>query len=54
MPFVSQAQRRFLFSQHPEVAKRWSKKYGMPKNLPEKIGNKLWKRKKKIENKKKK
>lgn len=28
MPFQSAAQRRFMYSQHPEIAKRWSKKYG--------------------------
>lgn len=25
MPFKSEKQRRFLYSQHPEIAKRWSK-----------------------------
>ena len=34
MPFQSEAQRRFLFMKHPEIAKRWSDKYGTPKNLP--------------------
>ena len=28
MPFVSEAQRRFMYAKHPEIAKRWSKKYG--------------------------
>lgn len=37
MPFKSQAQRRFLFSQHPDIAKKWIDKYGMPKELPEKV-----------------
>ena len=23
MPFKSQSQRRYMFSQHPEIAKRW-------------------------------
>jgi len=27
-----------MFSQHPQLAKKWSEKYGSPKNLPEKIG----------------
>jgi hypothetical protein len=34
MPFQSEKQRRLLWSQHPEVAKRWAHKYGTPKNLP--------------------
>lgn len=28
MPFKSEAQRRYLWSTHPEIAKRWSEKYG--------------------------
>jgi len=24
-----------MFSQHPDIAKRWAKKYGVPKNLPQ-------------------
>lgn len=28
MPFKSEKHRRFMFSQHPEIAKRWAKKYG--------------------------
>jgi len=39
MPFKSEAQRRFMYAKHPKIAKRWSKKYGKQKNLPEKIGN---------------
>jgi hypothetical protein len=27
MPFKSQAQRRFLFAQHPELAKKWANEY---------------------------
>ena len=34
MPFKSEAQRRYLWMQHPEIAKRWAKKYGTPRNLP--------------------
>lgn len=34
MPFKSEAQRRFLFAKHPDIAKRWADKYGTPKNLP--------------------
>ena len=28
MPFKSEKQRRFLWSKHPEIARRWSKEYG--------------------------
>lgn len=28
MPFQSEAQRRFLWAKHPEVAKRWAHEYG--------------------------
>lgn len=27
MPFKSQAQKRFMFAKHPEIAKRWAKEY---------------------------
>lgn len=28
MPFRSEEQRRFMWAKHPEIAKRWTKKYG--------------------------
>jgi hypothetical protein len=28
MPFKSEAQRRFLWMKHPEIARKWSDKYG--------------------------
>jgi len=28
MPFRSEKQRRFLWLKHPDIARRWSKKYG--------------------------
>ena len=28
MPFRSTKQRRFMYAKHPEIAKRWAKKYG--------------------------
>ena len=28
MPFKSEAQRRFMHAKHPEIAKKWDKKYG--------------------------
>lgn len=34
MPFQSEAQRRFLWMKHPDIARRWSKEYGTPKDLP--------------------
>jgi hypothetical protein len=27
-PFKSEAQRRYLWSQHPDIARRWTKRYG--------------------------
>lgn len=37
MPFKSQAQRKFLYSQHPDIAKRWEAE--TPKKpLPKRIG----------------
>jgi hypothetical protein len=38
MPFKSQAQRRYLYSQHPKIAKRWRKEHGPQKGLPERKG----------------
>lgn len=37
MPFKSQAQRKFMYAQHPEIAARWSKKTGNEGKLPEKV-----------------
>lgn len=28
MPFKSEAQRKYMFAKHPEIAKRWAKEYG--------------------------
>lgn len=28
MPFKSEQQRKFMYARHPEIAKRWSAKYG--------------------------
>jgi hypothetical protein len=28
MPFKSEAQRRYLWAKKPEIAKKWTKKYG--------------------------
>ena len=35
MPFKSKAQQRFMFSQHPKIAKRWASKTLSIKKLPE-------------------
>ena len=37
MPFKSKAQQKFLFAKKPKLAKKWAKKYGVPKNLNEYI-----------------
>ena len=37
MPMKSKAQRRYLWSQHPDIAKRWEKKTPKGKTLPEKV-----------------
>ena len=34
MPFKSEAERRFLWAKHPDIAERWSHKYGSGKHLP--------------------
>lgn len=28
MPFKSEAQRRYLWAKHPDIARKWVKKYG--------------------------
>jgi len=38
VPFKSKAQRKFMWAKKPKLAKRWTKKYGKGKNLPEKKG----------------
>ncbi len=37
MPFKSEAQRRFMFSKHPEMAKEWEKDTPKDAELPERI-----------------
>jgi hypothetical protein len=34
MPFRSEAQRRFMFARHPEIAKRWAQEYPNQGPLP--------------------
>ena len=35
MPYKSKAQARYMHARHPEVAKRWDRKYGGQGGLPE-------------------
>jgi len=41
MPFKSQAQRAWMYANHPEMAKRWEKHTPKGKKLPEHVGDKL-------------
>lgn len=40
MPFESESQRRFMYARHPKIAKRWSREYDTPEDLPERKGKK--------------
>lgn len=40
MPFVSQAQRRFMYAKHPEIAKEFESKTPHGKKLPEHVKTK--------------
>ena len=46
MPFKSKAQQRFMYSQHPGIAKRWAKETLSIKKLPEKVKEKKESKKK--------
>ena len=37
MPFKSDAQRRWMYAQHPSMAKRWSKETPKNASLPERV-----------------
>jgi hypothetical protein len=37
MPFKSQAQRKFMYAKHPEMAKEWEDKTPKGKTLPKKV-----------------
>jgi hypothetical protein len=39
MPFKSSKQRAFLYSQHPEIAKRWEKETPKGKKLPKYVSH---------------
>lgn len=53
MPFKSKAQQRFMYSQHPGIAKRWAKETLSIKKLPEHVKTKEKKSHEKKESKKK-
>lgn len=40
MPFKSQAQRKFMYAKHPEMAKEWEEKTPKGKKLPKKVKKK--------------
>jgi len=40
MPFLSDSQRRWMFANHPEIAKEWAKETPNIKNLPEHVTKK--------------
>jgi hypothetical protein len=38
MPYKSEAQRRYMHAQHPDIAERWDKEYsskGLPERAPQ-------------------
>lgn len=37
MPFVSEDQRKYMHSQHPQIAARWEKETPKNKKLPKKV-----------------
>lgn len=37
MPFKSEAQRRFMWAKHPEIAKRWADENPGQHNLPKHV-----------------
>lgn len=41
-PFRSEKQKKFLWSQHPEIAKRWTEEYGDKVVTKKKSKNKKW------------
>tara|TARA_R110001592_G_scaffold211857_1_gene463915 strand:+ start:12266 stop:12436 length:171 start_codon:yes stop_codon:yes gene_type:complete len=41
MPFKSQAQRRYMYKNLPEIAARWEKETPKGTNLPVRVGNKI-------------
>jgi len=47
MPYKSDAQRKFMHAAHPDIAKKWDKKYGPTGDLPEHVKPKKKKTKEK-------
>lgn len=46
MPFESERQRRYMWAKHPDIARRWTKKYGSSLKAAVKREKKKRKRKK--------
>lgn len=44
MPFKSEAQRRFMYAKHPDMAARWEEETPTGKRLPRKLSEKSKKR----------
>lgn len=45
MPFKSEAQRGYMYANHPKIAKRWSAEYPNQGKLPRHVGKVKKKRK---------
>lgn len=45
MPFLSKAQRRYMYANHPEIAEKWEKETPKRKKLPEHVKKPKRKRK---------
>jgi hypothetical protein len=39
MPFKSQAQRGFMFANHPDIARRWAREYPNQGSLPARVSS---------------
>lgn len=48
MPFKSEAQRRYMYARHPEIAKRWSAEYPNQGKLPAHVGKTRKRRKRAV------
>ena len=47
MPFRSEAQRRFLWAKHPDIAQRWADEYPNQGPLPRHVHDAMKRRKRK-------
>ena len=48
MPFKSEAQKKFLYVNHPEIAERWSKHTSDNAKLPERVSQAPRKKQKRV------